>query len=255
MLNPCSYRVIDLPAKRNSHSEWRSTMLLQNGICRTNCVDCLDRTNAAQFVLGKRAFGHQLYALGIVNSPNLPFDSDAVNMLTEMYHDHGDSKPKGHDAAECSFLPALALQYTGSALVNRVETYRRMPHWNSHSRDIIENLRRFYTNSLLGTYHDLAGALQLNAFADADKQAAINLFLDVHTDRTTTQPPRRRGYQIWFSEKNLQPAYNYVECEAGIVDFTDSKSEFWVEYYRPLLFTSLGKHFVYSMNSTLKLPG
>ena len=25
-----------------------------------------------------------------------------------------------------------------------------MPHWNSHSRDIIENLRRFYANSLLG---------------------------------------------------------------------------------------------------------
>lgn len=42
------------------------------------------------------------------------------------------------------------MQYTGSALVNRVETYRRMPHWNSHSRDIIENFRRFYTNSLLG---------------------------------------------------------------------------------------------------------
>lgn len=47
---------------------------------------------------------------------------------------------------------AIALQYTGSALVNRVETYRRMPHWNSHSRDIIENIRRFYTNSLLGQY-------------------------------------------------------------------------------------------------------
>jgi phosphatidylinositol 3,5-bisphosphate 5-phosphatase len=47
-------------------------------------------------------------------------------------------------------VAAIALQYTGSALVNRVETYRRMPHWNSHSRDIIENIRRFYTNSLLG---------------------------------------------------------------------------------------------------------
>ena len=118
-------------------------------------MDCLDRTNAAQFVLGKRAFGHQLYALGIVNSPNLPFDSDAVNMLTEMYHDHGDSKPKNLKLVEYSSILALALQYTGSALVNRVETYRRMPHWNSHSRDIIENLRRFYTNSLLGMYYDL----------------------------------------------------------------------------------------------------
>lgn len=67
-------------------------MSIQTGVCRTNCVDCLDRTNAAQFVFGKRALGHQLYALGVVDSPNLAFDSDAVNMLTEMYHDHGDSE-------------------------------------------------------------------------------------------------------------------------------------------------------------------
>lgn len=129
-------------------------MSVQNGICRTNCVDCLDRTNAAQFVFGKRALGHQLYALGVVDTPNLAFDSDAVNMLTEMYHDHGDSEcyPRSMQASMRlrSYLAGLALQYTGSALVNRVETYRRMPHWNSHSRDIIENLKRFYANSLLG---------------------------------------------------------------------------------------------------------
>lgn len=117
-------------------------------------MDCLDRTNAAQFVFGKRALGHQLYALGVVDNPNLAFDSDAVNMLTEMYHDHGDSKLRlNHEEASpvnLGFLLAIALQYTGSALVNRVETYRRLPHWNSHSRDIIENIRRFYTNALLG---------------------------------------------------------------------------------------------------------
>jgi hypothetical protein len=33
-----------------------------------------------------------------VDNPNLAFDSDAVNMLTEMYHDHGDSM--------CLFFPA-----------------------------------------------------------------------------------------------------------------------------------------------------
>ena len=118
-------------------------------------MDCLDRTNAAQFVFGKRALGHQLYALGVVDNPNLAFDSDAVNMLTEMYHDHGDSESVSRFVLSgriltLSVLLAIALQYTGSALVNRVETYRRMPHWNSHSRDIIENIRRFYTNSLLG---------------------------------------------------------------------------------------------------------
>ncbi|KAI0785573.1 polyphosphoinositide phosphatase [Abortiporus biennis] len=209
---------------------WRSTMSLQNGVCRTNCVDCLDRTNAAQFVFGKRALGHQLYALGVVDSPNLAFDSDAVNMLTEMYHDHGDT---------------LAMQYTGSALVNRVETYRRMPHWNSHSRDIIENFRRFYTNSLL----------------DADKQTAINLFLGVQAERdrpvTHAQLLYRQGrtYRDWYHSEYLSPAYTLEECEEGIQQFVQTRGDYWIEYYRPLLFTSLGKHFVYGMNSTLKLPG
>ncbi|KAG6879535.1 hypothetical protein C0992_001683 [Termitomyces sp. T32_za158] len=193
----------------------------------TQCVRQVDwrhRTNAAQFVFGKRALGHQLYALGIVSTPNLAFDSDAVNMLTEMYHDHGDT---------------IALQYTGSALVNRVETYRRMPHWNSHSRDIIENIRRFYTNSLL----------------DADKQTAINLFLGVVGERTNTHPPVRGGYRKWFNEEHLKPAYILNECDTALKDFVKCRGDFWVEYYRPLLFTSLGKHFAFSMNSTLKLPG
>ncbi|KAK7470217.1 phosphatidylinositol-3,5-bisphosphate 5-phosphatase [Stygiomarasmius scandens] len=207
-----------------SEKVWRNTISLQNGICRTNCVDCLDRTNAAQFVFGKRALGHQLYALGVVEHPNLAFDTDAVNMLTEMYHDHGDT---------------IALQYTGSALVNRVETYRRMPHWNSHSRDIIENIRRFYTNSLL----------------DADKQQAINLFLGVQNERPVTQPSVRKGYRRWFHEEYLQAPYCIGDCDKGLKEFVQNKSDFWTEYYRPLLFTSLGKHFAYSMNSTLKLPG
>ncbi|KAG6853214.1 hypothetical protein C0991_006117 [Blastosporella zonata] len=208
----------DEPAPHRTH------ILLQNGICRTNCVDCLDRTNAAQFVFGKRALGHQLYALGVVDSPNLAFDSDAVNMLTEMYHDHGDT---------------IALQYTGSALVNRVETYRRMPHWNSHSRDIIENIRRFYTNSLL----------------DADKQTAINLFLGISSERTITHPPIRSGYRNWFHPAHLEAPYLLPSCNDALADFVKTRGDFWVEYYRPLLFTSLGKHFAYSMNSTLKLPG
>ncbi|KAG9310994.1 polyphosphoinositide phosphatase [Chiua virens] len=206
----------------NDMSSWRSDILLQNGMCRTNCVDCLDRTNAAQFVFGKRAFGHQLYALGVVANPNLSFDSDAVNMLTEMYHDHGDT---------------IALQYTGSALVNRVETYRRMPHWNSHSRDIIENIRRFYTNSLL----------------DADKQTAINLFLGVHEHHGKTVHPRG-GYQQWYQPGHLETAYTLDDCSHALHDFAAHRGDFWSEYYRPLLFTSLGKHFAYCMN-TLKAPG
>src|SRR5258708_39548823 len=79
----------------------------------------------------------------------------------------------------------VALQYTGSALVNRVETYRRMPHWNSHSRDIIENVKRFYVNQML----------------DADKQVAINVFLGIAGDRVITSKSKRLkfgGYDAWY---------------------------------------------------------
>ncbi|KAI8339268.1 SacI homology domain-containing protein [Chlamydoabsidia padenii] len=130
----------------NKKGDGRSPASMQHGVLRTNCIDCLDRTNAAQFLMGKCALGHQLYALGIVTSPYIEFDSDVINIFTEMYHDHGDT---------------IALQYGGSHLVNTMETYRKINQWTSHPRDMIESIRRFYAN----------------AFSDADKQDAINLFL------------------------------------------------------------------------------
>jgi phosphatidylinositol 3,5-bisphosphate 5-phosphatase len=57
---------------------------MQNGVARTNCIDCLDRTNAAQFVIGKRALGKQLQALGVIANDSVEYDSDAVNTFTHM---------------------------------------------------------------------------------------------------------------------------------------------------------------------------
>jgi phosphatidylinositol 3,5-bisphosphate 5-phosphatase len=92
-------------------------MRLQQGVCRTNCVDCLDRTNACQFIIAKRALGQQLFALGIIDNPDVPYETDAVNLLTEMFHDHGDT---------------IALQYGGSHLVNTMEV--RAVLSRSHNR-------------------------------------------------------------------------------------------------------------------------
>lgn len=57
---------------------------MQDGVARTNCIDCLDRTNAAQFVIGKRALGYQLHALGIISNTSIDYDTDAVNLFTHM---------------------------------------------------------------------------------------------------------------------------------------------------------------------------
>ena len=36
---------------------------MQAGVVRTNCVDCLDRTNVAQFAMGLAGLGRQLQVL------------------------------------------------------------------------------------------------------------------------------------------------------------------------------------------------
>jgi len=161
----------------------------QQGVCRTNCIDCLDRTNAAQSVIAKYALGYQLHALGIIDRPKVDYDTDVIDLLTEMYHDHGDT---------------LALQYGGSNLVNTVETYRRINQWSSHSRDLIESIRRFYSNS----------------FMDAQRQDAINVFLgnyqytegtnlwDLSTDyylHNSSLNETKRSYRQWYEPRHLYP--------------------------------------------------
>lgn len=68
-----------------------SETTFQTGLVRVNCVDCLDRTNTAQFAIGKCALAHQLYKLGFIQRPDLEFDSDCVTMLESLYEDHGDT--------------------------------------------------------------------------------------------------------------------------------------------------------------------
>lgn len=219
-------------AAKNPGSEGEAGLRLQNGIGRTNCIDCIDRTNAAQFIIGKRALGYQLNAIGVIENNVVDFDSDAVNLLTEMYHDHGDT---------------IALQYGGSHLVNTMETYRKINQWTSHSRDMIESVRRFYNNS----------------FVDAQRQEAINLFLGNYIyDKDSTilwdmsndhflhyTPPDqiripRRSYRQWWTPENL--------ANTKATHLQQQPYEFWLEYYRPRTLSSLRRIFAFTMNSTLR---
>ena len=55
--------------------------ITNTGAVRTNCVDCLDRTNTAQFVLGKVALGHQLLALGVIDTYVLDDNTPCIHSL------------------------------------------------------------------------------------------------------------------------------------------------------------------------------
>ncbi|KAL3320278.1 phosphatidylinositol-3,5-bisphosphate 5-phosphatase [Cichlidogyrus casuarinus] len=136
---------------------------IQCGVVRVNCVDCLDRTNTGQFVVGQAALAHQLAALKFISSPEEyrvlgsgtsapgcpPLLATIDRLLQDLYEEMGDT---------------IALQYGGSQLVHNIETYRKNGKFSSHSRDFVQTLSRYYSNK----------------FSDYEKQMALNLFLGVY---------------------------------------------------------------------------
>uniref|UniRef100_A0A5G2QT39 FIG4 phosphoinositide 5-phosphatase n=1 Tax=Sus scrofa TaxID=9823 RepID=A0A5G2QT39_PIG len=223
---------------------------LQTGVLRTNCVDCLDRTNTAQFMVGKCALAYQLYSLGLIDKPNLQFDTDAVRLFEELYEDHGDT---------------LSLQYGGSQLVHRVKTYRKIAPWTQHSKDIMQTLSRYYSN----------------AFSDADRQDSINLFLGVfhptegkphlwelptdfylHHKNTMRLLATRRSYTYWWTPeviKYLPLPYDEVICAANLKKLIvkkfhkyEEEIDIHNEFFRPHELSSFDDTFCLAMTSSAR---
>jgi len=136
----------------------------QTGVLRTNCIDCLDRTNVAQFSAGVEAMEQQLVVMGVRCSPKLDPSSNIVRVLIDMYVDIGDH---------------IALQYGGS------EAHKKVTAERSESiagpigkhKELLTSIRRYYSN----------------AFTDRLKQDAMNLFLGYYV-------PYRHKIPLWEME-------------------------------------------------------
>ncbi|KAG9158804.1 hypothetical protein Leryth_013699 [Lithospermum erythrorhizon] len=121
--------------------------IFQKGILRTNCIDCLDRTNVAQYAYALVALGHQLHALGVTDNTNIDLDDPLADELMGFYERMGDT---------------LAHQYGGSAAHNKIFSKRR-GQWNAatQSQEFFRTLQRYYSN----------------AYIDEEKQNAINVYV------------------------------------------------------------------------------
>lgn len=215
---------------------------IQTGVMRTNCIDCLDRTNAAQFIICKEALSHQLRSLGLISAgTDLDYDSDFINILTEIFHDHGDT---------------IAIQYGGSNLVNTMDSYRRINQWSSHTRDMINSIKRIYSNS----------------FMDLIRQEAINLFLGNYVHRPGApklwelqsdtylhnQPSisfvNKRSYIQWFDDSAMEDLVkfdNSPQKELAPGELIDNDNWF-NECYAPKRFQSFNEIFQFNMNSNVR---
>ncbi|KZV18717.1 hypothetical protein F511_39850 [Dorcoceras hygrometricum] len=78
--------------------------MLQKGVLRTNCIDCLNRTNVAKYAYGLAALGCQLRALGVTTTSKIDLDDPLAEEMS-FYERMGET---------------LAHQYGGSAAHNKV---------------------------------------------------------------------------------------------------------------------------------------
>ena len=92
--------------RREKRMVRRST---QRGIVRINCVDCLDRTNVAQFCVGKEAMRLQLQQLGLLGPGSTErVWPELLQVLQRFFTQHGDR---------------IAQQYAGSGAMHRDALY------------------------------------------------------------------------------------------------------------------------------------
>lgn len=219
------------------------TPQVQNGVARTNCIDCLDRTNAAQFVIGKRALGRQLQALGVISGNTVEYDSDCIDNFTHMFHNHGD---------------AIAMQYGGSHLVNTMATYRKINQWQSSSRDMVESFKRYYHNSFLDSQRQEACNLFLGNYIHTEGlpmlwELQTDYYLH-HTDPRIWLEAPRRNYITWYTPEFLEPrslpafSMSHKEHMKLMRNTLPDHDDYWMEYYRPLAVTSFLKVYAFRLN-------
>lgn len=155
--------------------------MFQKGVLRTNCIDCLDRTNVAQYAYGLAALGKQLRALGVLDTTKIDIDDPIADQLMWFYERMGDT---------------LAHQYGGSAAHNKIFSQRR-GQWKAatQSQEFFRTLQRYYSN----------------AYMDAEKQNAINVFLGYFQ-------PQEGKPELW----ELDSDQNYNAWKAKMDDYQRS---------------------------------
>ena len=153
---------------------------LQNGVIRTNCVDCIDRTNVYQQILGSAVLVLQLRKMGVNASFQENLDKQIYGILCEIYKRMGN---------------VLSEQYTGS-LAHKQNIKGSQPGFGIIDKfiEVYSTLQRFINNS----------------FSDRYKQNAINLFLGKYK-------VKNGSVQIW--DLNSDQLLHY-KTKLNDIDFT-----------------------------------
>ncbi|PVH32842.1 hypothetical protein PAHAL_9G503000 [Panicum hallii] len=138
-------------------------LLEQSGVVRSNCIDCLDRTNVTQSFLARKSLDLQLQRMGALSSSESISISDSINdIFKKLWVEHGDE---------------LSLEYAGSyALKGDLVRYGRQT-LPGLIKDGMSALSRYY----------------LNNFHDGVRQDALDLISGYYTVSQGSSSPFHTG--------------------------------------------------------------
>jgi phosphatidylinositol 4-phosphatase len=119
----------------------------QRGVFRTNCIDCLDRTNVVQSLLAKRILHIQLIKLLILTeNESIELHANLNDIFRNVWADNGDT---------------MSIQYAGTGALKSDFTRLGQRTYYGLLRDGTNSLHRYF----------------LNNFYDGFKQDSLDLFL------------------------------------------------------------------------------
>ncbi|KFY76533.1 hypothetical protein V499_03862 [Pseudogymnoascus sp. VKM F-103] len=145
------FRATDMPADTTGRLDVRS---LQTSIIRTNCMDCLDRTNVVQSMLARHTLNRMLRDLGVLPRDET-FNSDSAfeSLFRNIWADNADVVSKSY-----SGTGALKTDFTRTG--NRTKA--------GALQDLSNSITRYAKNN----------------FLDGPKQDSFDLFLGAHLPAT-----------------------------------------------------------------------
>lgn len=146
------FRGVDLPGDMQGRLE---TRIKQTAVVRTNCMDCLDRTNVVQTMLARWTLTRQLLDLGVLQAGESADDDEAFRVLfRNMWADNADVVSKSY-----SGTGALKTDFTRTGERTRA----------GMAQDFKNSLTRYVKNNL----------------GDGPRQDGFDLFLGAYLPSTS----------------------------------------------------------------------
>ncbi len=156
----------------------------QSGVVRVNCMDCLDRTNVAQFCYARTTLRHQMKAVGLDTSDN---DYQEVwFVLLKLFEEHGDIIAKQYGGSG-------AMHKATASPANESKEGKKTANITSGAGNALVAIQRYYSNNV----------------TDISKQQAYNLFHGLYF-------PKSGLRQIWDETDLMNPYELYKNFEYDV---------------------------------------